>query len=167
MRCRSLMPNGSCGHFPTRHGGMGIENPASEAFHKRQESLEITEQLKVLIKSSERELKIDLQAQKSLKAVVKKRRDARKKAEADEVREGLPEEMQRAMDVAQEKGASAVFSVMPLHKFGFVFPMKRDFRDPICMRYRKPIPRLPRFCACGAAYSLATLKYVEKEDLST
>jgi hypothetical protein len=140
--------------LPTRYGGMGIENPMREASHKRQECLETTEQLKNLIKSSDRDSKVCEQDQKNLKAAVRKTREARKKTEAQRIRAALSPEMQRAMDVAQERGASAVFSAMPLQKFGFVFPMKRDFRDLICMRYRKPIPRLPSVCACGSPYSL-------------
>src|SRR5579863_2708859 len=102
------------------NGGMRIENPMREASHKRQECLETTEHLKNLIKSSDRDSKVCEQEQKTLKAAVKKNRDARKKAEAQRIRAALPAEMQRAMDVAQERGASAVFSALPLQKFGFV-----------------------------------------------
>ena len=96
--------------LPTRYGGMGIENPMREASHKRQESLETIEQLNNLIKSSDRDSKVCEQDQKNLKAGVRKTREARKKTEAQRIRAALPPEMQRAMDVAQERGAAAVLS---------------------------------------------------------
>ena len=58
------------------------------------------------------------------------------------------------MEVAQEKGGSALISTLPLEKFRFAFHGKRDFRDLLRMRYRKPLDRLPYICACGAAFSL-------------
>ena len=56
--------------------------------------------------------------------------------------------------MAQEKGGSCLFTTLPLERFGFAFSGKRDFRDLLRMRYRKPLDRLPTVCACGAVYSL-------------
>ena len=62
--------------------------------------------------------------------------------------------MQLGLDVAQQRGASTIFSVRPLERHGFVFDSKRDFRDLIRMRYRRVIPNLPSTCACGKEFSL-------------
>jgi len=58
------------------------------------------------------------------------------------------------MELAQRKGASSVYTTLPLTKYGFSFARKRDFRDLIRMRYKLHIPDLPVECACGEPYSL-------------
>ena len=58
------------------------------------------------------------------------------------------------MELAQEKGGSCLITTLPLEKYGFAIQGKRDFRDLLRMRYRKPLVRLPSICACGAAFSL-------------
>jgi hypothetical protein len=62
--------------------------------------------------------------------------------------------LRKALQVASEKGASAVFAVKPNEEFGFVFASKRDFRDLVALRYGKPVRGLPATCACSAPYTI-------------
>lgn len=56
--------------------------------------------------------------------------------------------------MASEKGASSVFTSLPLEEYGFSFRSKRDFRDLLYLRYAKTPVNLQGNCACGASYSV-------------
>ena len=140
--------------LPGRLGGLGVDNPVLGAGHMYSESVEFTKPLKDLIVASTAELKIDLEDQKSKKASIKREREKRLHKDAKDLRTVVTEDLQRAMDLAQEKGASAVMTALPLEKYGMSFPAKRDFRDLLCLRYGKPISRLPTTCTCGKPYTV-------------
>jgi hypothetical protein len=113
------------------------------------ESLELTKPLKDLIVASRAELAIDEEEQNARKINIKRGRDARLQKDAKELRLNVSPQLQRAIDLAQEKGASAIVTALPLEKYDMTFPAKRDFRDLLCLRYGYPIARLPEVCACG------------------
>ena len=140
--------------LPARHGGLGIDNPVLDAPYKFDASVKITHDLKTLIKSSSRDYTVDPDKQKKLKLEIKKSKEARLKGEKYALRASSSDEMKRAIDLASEKGASCIFTALPLAEQDFVFRSKRDFRDLIRIRYRKRIPNLPTVCPCGASYSL-------------
>jgi hypothetical protein len=71
----------------------------------------------------------------------------------NEVADALPSEQRRAMIIAQEKGASAIVTTLPLKKHGFSLA-KNEFRDHLLMRYQWPLSDLPTTCACGRPFSL-------------
>jgi hypothetical protein len=58
------------------------------------------------------------------------------------------------MELAQEKGASAILTALPLEKYDMSFPAKRDFHDLLCLRYGYRVPQLPSVCACGNPYDV-------------
>ncbi len=62
--------------------------------------------------------------------------------------------LQKSMQLAKEKGASALITTLPLERHGFVFPCKRDFRDLMCLRYHHTVPDLPPSCSCGEPFSI-------------
>jgi hypothetical protein len=140
--------------LPGRLGGLGVDNPVLGAGHMYLESVEFTKPLKDLIVSSTAELTINVEDQKSKKASIKREREKRLHKEAKDLGADVSLELQRAMDLAQEKGASAVMTALPLEKYGMSFPAKRDFRDLLCLRYGKPISRLPTKCGCGEPYTV-------------
>ena len=74
------------------------------------------------------------------------------KDKATAVREQLPSSLQRAVDLAKEKGASNWLSALPLRKHGFDLS-KSAFLDAICLRYGWQLSRLPPRCVCGSAFS--------------
>jgi hypothetical protein len=60
-----------------------------------------------------------------------------------------------AMRLTKQKGASALITTLPLERYGFVFPNKRDYRDLLRLRYHFQVPNLPPTCQCGKPYSVA------------
>jgi len=140
--------------LPARHSGLGIDNPVLDSPHKFRASVKFTEALTDLLKSSQAKLSLDIAKQKQLKYAIKMDKEARLVAERAALRQRLPAEMQRAMDFANEKGASCAFTALPLLEQKFVFRSKRDFRDIVRMRYRKRILGLPTWCSCHTKYSL-------------
>ena len=67
--------------------------------------------------------------QKELQATIKSKREDRQKEEAVRIYGWLDETWKRSMKLAQCKGASAIYSRIPLEKYGFNFARKRDFWD--------------------------------------
>jgi hypothetical protein len=140
--------------LPARWGGLGINNPVEDAAHALEDSLQFTKEMKDHVLRSEPKLELNDQAQKGLVKLIKARREERHKAKFEELYGRASAEVKRAMDLAREKGASTVFTVLPLRRYGFAIEAKRDFFDWVRMRYRKPIVGLQPTCACGDPYSL-------------
>lgn len=136
--------------LPARHGGLGIENPVSAALHKFEESKESTAELQQQIISPDA---APSEPGRS-RAEIRSGRDRRWKKSASELISRSPVELKRAIELAQQKGASSVFSTLPLERYNLAFKAKRDFVDLVRMRYRLPLRNLPQTCACGQNYSL-------------
>ena len=62
-------------------------------------------------------------------------------------------EKTKALEAAQEKGASNWLNTLPLKAQGFNLD-KQTFRDAIYTRYRIPLKKLPSNCVCGAVFSV-------------
>ena len=58
------------------------------------------------------------------------------------------------MELAKEKGASALVTTLPIERHGFSFRCKRDFRDLIRLRYHLAIKDPPTTCTCGQPYTI-------------
>ena len=69
------------------------------------------------------------------------------------VRETLPCDCQRLMDVASERGASVWLSALPIKEHGFD-PHKGSFQDALCIRYGWQPSFLPSVCICGATFTV-------------
>ena len=69
------------------------------------------------------------------------------------VRSALPPNLQLAMDLAKEKGASSWLTALPLEEHGFALH-KRAFRDAISLRYGWMPENVASQCACGQAFSV-------------
>ena len=89
-----------------------------------------------MIMTSEPKPLVEKKELKSLKGQLRKENRSRERAEAIELREHVSPEMARAMDLAQERGISAILTTLPLEKYGFAIRAKRDYRDLLRMRYR-------------------------------
>ena len=140
--------------LPARNGGLGISNPMADAAQCHEDSLELTEKLRGRISASERELGLDDEQQAACKRAIRNKRRARQDAEAERIMGVAGQRQQRAMQLAQEKGASALFTALPLDRYGFALKVKQDFTDLVRMRYCLPIKNLPDTCPCGSRYSL-------------
>ena len=135
--------------LPYRFGGLGIRNPVEAADDEYQASLKVTEPLVSLIISQECDLtKLDQQRVSALKKELVSAKEAKLAAEAETIAAQLDDKGKRLLKCAQEKGASAWLSALPLKKLGYCLN-KKEFRDAVCMRYGWEISELPRYCACG------------------
>ena len=56
---------------------------------------------------------------------------------------------QRALENAQQKGASNWLTTLPLSWLGYVLN-KQEFRDSIALRYNWLIDNIPKHCGCGS-----------------
>ena len=62
-------------------------------------------------------------------------------------------QLQRSMDLAQEKGASIWLTSLPIQEFGFALH-KRAFQDALALRYSWQPLRSPTTCDCGTKFSI-------------
>jgi len=140
--------------LPSRLAGLSMDNPAMEAGECYNDSQKLTGFIQDLILGGGGELDMDLvrEGRKELKRQRAERVSTRASLVKSKVFQGS--RLSRALDVASEKGASAVFSARPVEEFGFCFRSKRDFRDLLDLRYAKPVRCLQEKCACGAVFTV-------------
>ena len=141
--------------LPSRLAGLSVENPEEEANGKYEDSVEFTSSIQEAILAGGGQ--IDMSLLKKKRQSLKNKREKQKCDKAEElaasISEGSP--LRKALQVASDKGASAVFSVRPLERYGFCFRSKRDFRDLLALRYGKTPVGLQSVCACGKPYSVS------------
>ncbi len=94
---------------------------------------------------------VDLQLN-AKKEVRKQRREQATEA-AQNLKEDLPHTLKRAMELAQEKGASSWLTALPIEEFGFTLH-KRAFQDALALRYNWQPQNCPATCGCGARFSI-------------
>lgn len=115
---------------------------------KYAESVKFTEQLKRLIRDGEKSLLLDVCDQLLTIKVLEEQRELRYKQRFDDLSRRVSPELSRALAFAKEKGASSVFTMVPVRRYGFCFGAKRDWFDVIRLRYRLPIPGLSSIKLC-------------------
>ena len=93
-------------------------------------------------------------AQNALKSDIKKAKRIWLAAQAAMVKEKLESSMQRSMDIAQERGASVVFTLVPVSNLGYGLHNKREFTNALCVRYNRALSNFPLTCACGQPNSI-------------
>ena len=163
--------------LPTRLGGLGILNVTKSCQREHQASSSISKPLATLISAQSDEYTYEcIAAQLSAKADVKKLKRNNEKDAASAIKNVLPESLQRAMDLAQEKGASSWFTTLPLDEYGYSLH-KGAFRDAIALRYGWSPLNTPSHCACATSFSVQhalscpkggfpTLRHNEVRDLT-
>ena len=72
---------------------------------------------------------------------------------ANELKENLPNKLQKAHTACSEKGASSWLTVLPISEHGFALH-KGAFRDALCLRYGWRPPHLPSHCVCGSGFTI-------------
>ena len=65
----------------------------------------------------------------------------------------LSPSLQRALTLAQEKGASSWFTALPINEFGFALH-KEAFRDALALQYGWLPLHAPTTCACGNSFNM-------------
>ena len=65
----------------------------------------------------------------------------------------MPSSLKRAVDLAQEKGASTWLTLLPIEEYGFSLH-KGAFLDAMALRYGWEPSRMPSSCACGENFTV-------------
>ena len=84
---------------------------------------------------------------------IRKQKRDKCKLDADRLKQGLPAPLQRAMDLAQENGASTWLTTLPIREYSFNLH-KGAFLDAVALRYNWQPTRAPSDCACGRKFSV-------------
>ena len=137
--------------LPVRDGGLGIPVQTSNAAKEYEASSTITAPLVSLICNQQQDSEIEMK-QKQQRRVMSRERRQKQQEEATTLKQSLPPNLQRAMELASEKGASAWLTSLPIKEQGFSLH-KQTFRDALCLQYGWKPTRLPTHCSCGAPFT--------------
>ena len=140
--------------LPVRLGGLGIANPAEQSTSQFTFSETITLPLTNAIMSGNATYSYDIfKDQLSAKSEVRSLKKCKLDESVTNVKETLPVELQRSMELAQEKGSSIWLTTLPIEEYGFSLH-KSAFLDAIALRYNWPLSHIPTSCACGSKLSI-------------
>ena len=140
--------------LPCRLGGLDIVNPTNMAEFEYSASTEVTAPILQSVLSQEGVYTYETLAdQLSAIADVKKRKRSYLCSTASQLKSTLPPDLQRAMDLSQEKGASNWLTTLPVEEFGFHLH-KGAFRDALALRYGWPLHNSPATCSCGSHFTV-------------
>ena len=135
--------------LPVCLGGLGIANLALKADEQFSASMNITKSLQILIKDQEDTLdNYDVALVHYNIGLHRSLCDNKLKAEAADIKEKISEAAAKSMSLAQEKGAVAWLTALPLQNLGYVLN-REEFRDGLRLRYGWQIPGIPAYCVCG------------------
>ena len=145
--------------LPVRDVGLGIPIPTTSAANQLESSTFITQPLVNLLPLQHNAGTVSLDSisnlhttQLRLKKETSKHHREKQQEEAIALRQTLPASLQKPMELASKKGASAWLTTLPLEEHGFSLH-KQAFRDALCVRYGWEPTRLPSHCMCGAQFT--------------
>lgn len=108
--------------LPARLGDLGLVNPASSCSSEYLTSTAMSQPLATLILTQSKDYPYEcISAQLMAKAEASKLRRRCKKETASTIRGLVSDSLQRAMELAQEKGASSWLTYLPIQEFGLSF----------------------------------------------
>ena len=140
--------------LPCRLGGLDIVNPTNMAEFEYSALTEVIAPIVQSVLSQEGVYTYETLAdQLSAIADVKKRKRSYLCSTASQLKSTLPPDLQRAMDLSQEKGASNWLTTLPVEEFGFHLH-KGAFRDALALRYGWPLHNSPATCSCGSHFTV-------------
>ena len=140
--------------LPVRFGGLGIIDPCRQSTANNNASEKITAPLVALILQQSHTYSSETKAEQ-LRAR-KDTRTLRRQQEAtaaSELKDKLPSNLQKALTVSAEKGASSWLSTFPIEEHGFALH-KGAFRDALCLRYGWRPTHMPSHCICGRQFTV-------------
>ena len=138
--------------LPVRLGGLGMTNPCLDANLEQSSSVKVTIPLVQQI-VAQSHLMPDDSLVKSLQQAMRSERATVLQDREEHIRGVAPQKVQRALDLAVEKGSSVWLTVLFLREMGFNLN-KREFRDAIKLRYDWPVDDIPSTCVCGDAFTV-------------
>ena len=140
--------------LPARLGGLALTNPMSLADSEYSASSEVANALKNAILQQSFHYPGDvIHEQEEAKGEVRRLKRDSSTQTAASLKNSLPAQLQRSMDLAQEKGASIWLTSLPIQEFGFALH-KRAFQDALALRYSWQPLRSPTTCDCGKKFSI-------------
>ena len=139
--------------LPARLGGLGLINPTTSAKEQRTTSQQVSAPLVDKVTNQDHHMGDSNPIQHGIKRRAQYTKRTKQKEDAQELRGKLPANIQRSMELSQEKGASTWLTALPIEEHGFVLP-KAAFRDSLALRYGWPIHNSPSHCSCGQQFSV-------------
>ena len=140
--------------LPTRLGGLGIANPVKQAESQHHTSRRVTAPLIKHIIEQSRELPIEAQEEQfEAKRTTRRANQQTRTNEANNLAPTLPSSLQKAVEIAQEPGASTWLTALPIAEHGFALH-KGAFRDALCLRYGWRPPLLPSQCVYDKSFTV-------------
>ena len=140
--------------LPARLGGLGISNPSLNSDDAFKTSLLVTVPLKKLIQMQDSEYTYQAYAdQMTAKADMWQKRCEQATTDANSLRDELTPTLQKAIDLARERGSSSWLTSLPLKEHDFVFH-KGIFVDALALRYGWIPSRTPSSCECRASFTV-------------
>ena len=137
--------------LPAKYGGMGILNPVEIAETEYAASLNITRILATAIKDQSISFEginwEQMKREKSMSTSTKNNAN-REKLRVILADEHLTPHLERALELANEKGSSLWLTTQPCIDHGF-FLNKIEFKDALCLRYNWQIKGISKHCTCG------------------
>ncbi len=139
--------------LPVRLGGLGISIPSKSASTKFSTSEKVTAPLVILISDQEPRYNVDYEKLKEIKTKIRSDKVQNQTSRLTDLKKDLSPSLKRALDLAEEKGASTWLTVLPIEEYGFALH-KEAFRDALSLRYAWHIPHQPETCACGKLFDV-------------
>ena len=140
--------------LPVRFGGLGIIDPCRQSTTNNNASEKITAPLVALILQQSHTYSSETKAEQ-----LRARKDTRtlcrqqEAKAAAELKDKLPSNLQKALTVSAEKGASSWLSTLPIEEHGFTLH-KGAFKDALCLRYGWRPTHLPSHCIYGRQFTV-------------
>ena len=140
--------------LPARLVGLGIRIPSKNAEKELHSSQLVTSALVFHILDQDPEYGYEIVAEQLRnKADITKHNREELTKEAEDLYNLLPAHLQRAVDLAKEKGASTWLTALPLKEYGFALH-KAAFHDAMALRYGWTPANLPTKCDCGINFTV-------------
>ena len=115
--------------------GLGITIPSMQADQEHQSSLLVTSALQDHILLQDEAYGYEIIAEQlDSKAIVRNKNKEKHSRAAGDLLEHLPDNLQRSVKLASEKGSSTWLTVLPLSEHGFALH-KGAFHDALALRY--------------------------------
>ena len=136
------------------NGGLGLVYLQKFSKQQNQASRAITQPLVQCLRNRCKDLSYEVwKSQERLVSEHSKLRSLEMSSRAKTVRETLPCDCQRLMDVASERGASVWLSALPIKEHGYDLH-KGSFQNVLCIRYGWQPLLFPSIYICGTTFAL-------------
>ena len=144
---------------------MGVTLPSAYADRDFEASLRVTSPLRDLLRSQDHVYSFAaLDGQMSARGDIRWERRQQVTLEADSLRDNLTTTLQRAMNLARERGSSSWLTSLPIREHGFCLH-KSAFVDALALRYGWAPSRTPQHVRVGPA-SVLSMCYLAQREVS-